>query len=111
LRQEGLKCARGVGEIHLNRLPCHGARSVFSQFLLADKAGAKENKTPPKPQNVLSADASVNRLLEGNSRYVEGVTLRHDFKHEREALAGVQNPYVAVLSCAYSRIAPRIRFR
>jgi carbonic anhydrase len=79
-------------------------------LLLADKAGAKEGKTPPKPQNVLSPDASLNRLLEGNSRYVKGVTRRQDFKPEREALAGGQNPYAAILSCADSRIAPEYAF-
>src|SRR6202795_1939039 len=79
-------------------------------ILLADRASAKEKKAPPKPQNVLSPDASLKRLLEGNSRYVKGVTLRHDFKHERKALAGGQNPYAAVLSCADSRIAPEYAF-
>ena len=70
----------------------------------------KEAKAPPKPQNVLSPDASLERLLKGNSRYVEGVSLRHDFKHEREALVGGQNPYAAILSCADSRIAPEYAF-
>ena len=49
-------------------------------------------KPPPKPQNVLSPDAALKRLMEGNVRYVDGVARRHDFKHEREALAGGQNP-------------------
>jgi carbonic anhydrase len=79
-------------------------------LLLADRAVAKEKKTPPKPQNVLSPDASLKRLLEGNSRYVKGVMLRQDFEPEREALAGGQNPYAAVLSCADSRIAPEYAF-
>ena len=35
---------------------------------------------------------------------------RHDFKHEREALVGGQNPYAAILSCADSRIAPEYAF-
>jgi carbonic anhydrase len=78
-------------------------------FLLADKAVAKE-KTPPKPQNVLSPDASLSHLIEGNARYVKGVTLRHDFQHEREALSAGQNPYAAILSCADSRIAPEYAF-
>jgi carbonic anhydrase len=77
---------------------------------LADNALAKETKTPPKPLNVLSPDAALKRLLEGNERYVEGLTRRHDFKHEREALVGAQNPYAAVLSCADSRIAPEYAF-
>ncbi len=79
-------------------------------LLAADAAGAKEAKTPPKPQNVLSPDAAVKRLMEGNARYVDGVSRRHDFKHEREALVGGQNPYAAVLSCADSRIAPEYAF-
>jgi carbonic anhydrase len=79
-------------------------------LLLANAAGAKEMKAPPKPQNVLSPDASLARLLKGNARYIEGVSLRHDFKHEREALAGGQNPYAAILSCADSRIAPEYAF-
>jgi carbonic anhydrase len=76
----------------------------------AGRAFAKETKPPPKPQNVLSPDAALKRLMEGNARYVDGVSRRHDFKHEREALAGGQNPFAAVLSCADSRIAPEYAF-
>jgi carbonic anhydrase len=76
----------------------------------AKKETKKETKAPPKPQNVLSPDASLKRLLKGNSRYVDGVALRHDFKHEREALVGGQNPFAAILSCADSRIAPEYAF-
>ena len=79
-------------------------------FLLSSSAGAKETKPPPKPQNVMTPAASLERLLKGNERYVEGVSLRHDFKHEREALAGGQNPFAAILSCADSRIAPEYAF-
>jgi carbonic anhydrase len=69
-----------------------------------------KKKRPPKPQNVLSPDAALEALRRGNARYVDGVSLRHDFKHEREALAGGQNPYAAILSCADSRIAPEYAF-
>ncbi|WP_407174699.1 carbonic anhydrase [Bradyrhizobium sp. STM 3562] len=79
-------------------------------LLVADSAGAKEAKAPPKPENVLSPDASLKRLMEGNARYVAGVSRRHDFKHERGALVGGQNPYAAVLSCADSRVAPEYAF-
>lgn len=87
-----------------------GAAASTVGLLLANAAGAKEVKTPPKPQNVLTPVASLERLRKGNARYVEGVSLRHDFKHEREALAGGQNPYAAILSCANSRIAPEYAF-
>jgi carbonic anhydrase len=86
------------------------AAASVTGLLLASAAGAKEIKPPPKPQNVLSPDASLERLRQGNARYVDGVSLRHDFKHEREALAGGQNPFAAILSCADSRIAPEYAF-
>jgi carbonic anhydrase len=59
---------------------------------------------------VVSSDAALDLLLKGNRRYVEGISRRHDFKHEREALAAGQNPYAAILSCADSRIAPEYAF-
>jgi carbonic anhydrase len=77
---------------------------------LANAASAKETKKPPKPENVVVPEAALERLKEGNRRYVGGVARRHDFQHEREALAGGQNPYAAILSCADSRIAPEYAF-
>lgn len=79
-------------------------------LLWASRARAKEAKAPPKPENVISPDAALKRLMKGNERYVEGVSRRHDFKHERAALAAGQNPYAAILSCADSRVAPEYAF-
>jgi len=84
--------------------------SALAAGLIGRPAMAKNEKTPPKPQNVISPDAALDRLTKGNSRYVQGTTLRHDFAHEREALSGGQNPFAAVLSCADSRIAPELCF-
>jgi carbonic anhydrase len=78
--------------------------------MFAGVANAKDSKPPPKPENAISPEAALKRLMEGNTRYVDGVARRHDFKHEREALSGSQNPYAAILSCADSRIAPEYAF-
>jgi carbonic anhydrase len=86
------------------------AVTTAAAFALGGRALAKETKTPPKPQNVISPDAALQRLMQGNARYVDGVSRRHDFKHEREALTAGQNPFAAVLSCADSRIAPEYCF-
>jgi carbonic anhydrase len=94
------------------------ARRSLLQFAAATAAGlaipayahAAPIKAPPKPGNVLSPDAALDRLMKGNARYIEGVSRRHDFKNEREALSQGQNPYAAVLSCADSRIAPELCF-
>src|SRR6202158_1931353 len=77
---------------------------------LAGTANAKQAKAPPKPQNVVSPDASLELLMKGNKRYVEGDSRRHDFRREREALVGGQNPYAGILSCADSRIVPEYAF-
>ena len=86
------------------------AGAGLAASLAAPRAFAKDNKAPPKPQNVLSPDAALDRLMKGNARYVEGVSRRHDFKHEREPLTQGQNPFASVLSCADSRIAPEYCF-
>jgi carbonic anhydrase len=89
-------------------LPFAGGAAAGLAF--ASPGFAKETKPPPKPQNAVSPAAALDRLIKGNARYVEGVSRRHDFTHEREALAGGQNPYASILSCADSRIAPEYAF-
>jgi carbonic anhydrase len=86
--------------------------ALSSGVFLASGVSAQEatKKPPPKPENVLSPDAALERLLKGNERYVSGTMQPHDFKRQREALAGGQNPYAAVLGCADSRIAPEYAF-
>ncbi len=86
------------------------AATLTAALALGNVARAKPVKTPPKPQNVLSPDAAVQRLMKGNERYVEGLSRRHDFTHEREALVGGQNPFAGILSCADSRVAPEYAF-
>ena len=86
------------------------AGGIAASLALAPAAFAKDKKSPPKPQNTISPAAALDRLMKGNARYVEGVSRRHDFAHEREALAGGQNPFASILSCADSRIAPEYAF-
>lgn len=74
------------------------------------KKSRKQEPSPPKPENAIPADAAMARLMEGNKRYQRGVAKRHDFRAEREALVGGQNPYAAIISCADSRIAPEYAF-
>jgi len=83
---------------------------AIGSVITGNVAVAAETNVLPKPQNALSPDDAMKHLMEGNARYVSGVTRRHDFAHEREMLSGGQNPYAAVLSCADSRIAPEYAF-
>src|SRR5215475_132832 len=111
---------RSLDAVRLHRPPLLSRRSMLrlaaassAALTLGGAALAKDEKhakAPPKPQNVLTPDAALARLAAGNARYVNGVAKRHDFAHEREALAGGQNPFAAVLGCADSRIAPEYAF-
>lgn len=93
------------------RLAGMTAAAVAAVPLLSQTALAADPAAPPpKPQNRLAPDAALDRLMQGNQRYVEGLTRRHDFLTEREALVSAQNPYAAVLGCADSRIAPEYAF-
>jgi carbonic anhydrase len=84
--------------------------AAMASLALARDGFAAPPKAPPKKENILSPDAALKRLMMGNERYVEGVSRRHDFKHEREALSRGQNPFAGILSCADSRIAPEYAF-
>lgn len=66
--------------------------------------------THPKPENVISSDEALARLMEGNTRYVDNKPNPSDFASTRAALALGQNPYASILSCADSRISPELCF-
>jgi len=86
------------------------AGAVMAGLAVPRSGFAEAPKAPPKKENILSPEAALKRLMKGNKRYVEGVSKRHDFKHERKALTKGQNPFAGILSCADSRIAPEYAF-
>lgn len=66
--------------------------------------------TLSSPQNAISPKAALERLMEGNARYVENIPRHRDFSAERSARATAQYPIAAILSCADSRVAPELVF-
>ncbi len=67
-------------------------------------------KSPPLPENVLTPEAALERLMTGNERYVSGQSIPLDFNEERLDLMRGQNPYACVLSCSDSRVSPEFCF-
>jgi carbonic anhydrase len=107
-------CQRCDNLSHVNEIPRRtlllGAGATMASLAMSRRGFAEAPKAPPKKENVLSPDGALKRLMAGNERYVDGVARRHDFRHEREALVGGQNPFAGILSCADSRIAPEFAF-
>jgi carbonic anhydrase len=62
------------------------------------------------PQNAITPDAALRRLLDGNARYVSGQLDAKDFSVGRAARAKAQYPIAAILGCADSRVAPELVF-
>lgn len=64
----------------------------------------------PAPQNAISPGAALQRLLDGNARYVANRLDVKDFSAGRAARAEAQHPIASILSCADSRVAPELMF-
>ncbi|SER06281.1 carbonic anhydrase [Nitrosomonas sp. Nm51] len=67
-------------------------------------------KMPPIPENVLSPEAALERLMKGNERYVTNRSTPLNFKDERLDLVRGQNPFACILSCSDSRVSPEFCF-
>jgi carbonic anhydrase len=62
------------------------------------------------PQNAISPDEALERIMKGNARYAANTSARRDFSAGRAARASSQYPVAAILSCADSRVAPELAF-
>jgi carbonic anhydrase len=91
-----------------NALKTFGAVSLLT--VLEGKSVFAAKDTPPIPANVLTPDAALKRLMDGNKRYVSGKSSTRDFTQSRAALTKGQNPYASILSCADSRVGPELCF-
>ena len=58
----------------------------------------------------VSPDEALQRLVDGNARYVAGQRANTDFSAGRAARALTQRPFAAILSCADSRVSPELAF-
>ena len=60
--------------------------------------------------NEIPPDEALQRLVDGNARYVAGSSKMEDFSAGRAARAEAQFPFASILSCADSRVAPELAF-
>ncbi len=58
----------------------------------------------------MDQNEALNRLVEGNRRFVAGAMERRDFGPRREELKAGQHPFATVVACSDSRIVPEYIF-
>jgi len=62
------------------------------------------------PQNAITPDEALKRIMEGNARYAANAPQETDFGADRAKKALGQFPVAGIVSCADSRVAPEILF-
>ena len=88
-----------------------GAAALLAASTLPlGRARADQPKlTTPAPNAIPPAEA-LDRLMQGNARYVAGDSICKDYSIGRAERAGAQYPIVSVLSCSDSRVSPELLF-
>ena len=85
-------------------------RRTFLEGVLAATALAAAPRALRAMPNNISPSTALQRLMEGNARYVRNQIDVKDFSAGRAARAQAQYPIAAILSCADSRVAPEFIF-
>lgn len=74
---------------------------------LATQASAEEAAAAAAP---VSPEEALQRLIEGNARYVANAAINTDHSLTRVSRTQGQQPFAAIVSCSDSRVAPELIF-
>jgi carbonic anhydrase len=86
------------------------SRRTLLQGAIAATALAAMPRALPALPNAIPPSAALQRLIEGNARYMRNQIDMKDFTAGRAARAEAQYPIAAILGCADSRVAPEFIF-
>ncbi|MDH7794952.1 carbonic anhydrase [Beijerinckia sp. GAS462] len=84
-----------------------GGAALATAALTPFQAASAQTATP---QNAISPDEALKRIMDGNARYAANTSSNQDYSAGRAARATAQYPIAAILSCADSRVAPELAF-
>ena len=103
-------CQPSLASMSRRNLMAGGAAFLAASALPFAFARADQPVSATPPQNTISPAEALDRLMQGNARYVAGETECKDYSIGRAERAGAQYPIVAVLSCSDSRVSPELLF-
>jgi len=84
-----------------------GAGAVLAAGAMAPRPAFAVDESP---QNAISPDEALERLMQGNARYAANEREQRDCQERRTGLVEAQFPIAAILSCSDSRVAPELAF-
>jgi carbonic anhydrase len=83
------------------------ATAAAAMMLPATAFAADTTEAPPNP---IGPDEALQRLVEGNARYVANTSTNKDYSAGRVARSQGQYPFATIVSCSDSRVAPELVF-
>jgi carbonic anhydrase len=98
----------GVSRRSLLRAGAAGSAAAFFAAAGVDLAGPR----PALAQSVLSPDAALKQMMDGNQRFIDKklISFDEDLAELKQNTAEKQEPFAAVLSCADSRVPTELVF-
>ena len=102
-------CGNPDHEFHARRQFLRRALAGVAGLTLSQAYAEQAPAGAPAP-NAIAPKAALQRLMEGNARYVSSAPVCNDSRAARAALVNGQYPIAAVLGCADSRVAPELAF-
>lgn len=82
-----------------------GSLAIAATSAVVSPATAQTEETMP-----VSPDEAMQRLIDGNARYVANASINTDHSVDRAARAAGQQPFAAVVCCSDSRVSPELLF-
>lgn len=86
-----------------------GAAALLAASAVSPAIVHAADDKKPAP-NAIPPEKALDRLMQGNARYLAGEFNERDYFADRAASAAAQYPIVGVLACADSRVPPEIIF-
>ena len=88
-----------------------GAAAIGTSVVTAGIGSKFLSPEPAVANNDLTPDEALNRLMEGNQRFISGKSNRpNQTLKDLQSVANGQKPFAAILSCADSRVPSEILF-
>ena len=103
-------CERNDRRVSRRSVMVGGAALLAATSLPFDRPRADQPQTTSPPPNAIPPAEALQRLMQGNARYVANDPVQKDYSAGRAARVEAQYPIAAILGCSDSRVSPELAF-